>query len=234
METIIQQKTIKPPKIPLIVPRIIFDREILLLLISYREAYHLKAIEVACRYITGPCPYINHLISSYQKHYGQDLETIVIFLSIFTHMNPTSKPEESINSFSSSLTGRELKPADKMRYMSGRMVSEEATPFVKLQAHENKLSSKHKPPSRERERVKVIRENTAELEAVLEDDINRYKRDRKQKDNYKSLNIRTKKLSTKIGDLKRVYTNNLSVSSPTRNSHSTSEISALSPKHFKT
>lgn len=123
---------------------------------------------------------------------------------------------------------------DKMKYMSGRLVSEEATPFIKLQAQENKLTSKRQPPSRERERVKVVRENTAELEAVLEDDISRYKRDRKQKDNYKSLNIRTKKLSTKIGDLKKVYTNNLSVSSPTRNSHSTSEISAFSPKHFKT
>jgi len=40
------------------------------------EAYHLKAIELVCRYITGPCPYINHLITSYQKHYNQDLETI--------------------------------------------------------------------------------------------------------------------------------------------------------------
>jgi len=182
------------------------------------EAYHLKAIEVACRYITGPCPYINHLISSYQKHYGQDLETI---------------PEESINSFSSSLTGREhLNIAEKVRHINGRLVSEEATPFVKLQAHENKLNSKRQQPSRERERVKVVRENVAgELEAILDEE--RFKRDRK-KDNYKSLNIRTKKLSNKIGDLKKVYTNNLSVSSPTRNSHSTAELSALSPKHFKT
>ena len=122
---------------------------------------------------------------------------------------------------------------DKIKYMNGRLVSEEATPFVKLQAHENKLNSKRQQQSRERERVKVVRENIGgELEAILDHE-ERFKRDRK-KDNYKSLNIRTKKLSNKIGDLKKVYTNNLSVSSPTRNSNSTTELSALSPKHFKT
>jgi hypothetical protein len=40
------------------------------------ESYHLKAIELVCKYINGPCPFINHLITSYQKHYNQNLETI--------------------------------------------------------------------------------------------------------------------------------------------------------------
>jgi len=40
------------------------------------EAYHLTAIELVCKYINGVCPYVNHLIASYQKHYNQDLETI--------------------------------------------------------------------------------------------------------------------------------------------------------------
>ena len=42
------------------------------------EAYHLGAIELVCKYISGSCPYLNHLIISYQKHYNQNLETIVI------------------------------------------------------------------------------------------------------------------------------------------------------------
>jgi hypothetical protein len=41
------------------------------------EIYHLKAIETVCKFISSPCPYINHLIVSYQKHYNQALETIV-------------------------------------------------------------------------------------------------------------------------------------------------------------
>jgi len=40
------------------------------------EVFHLKAIELVCRYIPSPCPYVNHLISSFNKHYGQSLETI--------------------------------------------------------------------------------------------------------------------------------------------------------------
>ena len=41
------------------------------------ELYHLKAIELVCKYIPSPCPYVNHLITSYHKHYNQNLETIV-------------------------------------------------------------------------------------------------------------------------------------------------------------
>jgi hypothetical protein len=41
------------------------------------ELYHLKAIEIACKYITCPSPYINHLITSYHKHYNQNLDIIV-------------------------------------------------------------------------------------------------------------------------------------------------------------
>jgi len=29
------------------------------------EIYHLKAIEIACRYIPGVCPYVNHLLTSF-------------------------------------------------------------------------------------------------------------------------------------------------------------------------
>ena len=35
-----------------------------------REIYHLRAIESACKYIKISCPYINHLITSYYKHYN--------------------------------------------------------------------------------------------------------------------------------------------------------------------
>jgi len=34
------------------------------------EVYHLKAIELVCKYIPSPCPYVNHLITSYHKHYN--------------------------------------------------------------------------------------------------------------------------------------------------------------------
>ena len=34
------------------------------------EIYHLKAIEIVCKYITFKSPYINHLITSYHKHYN--------------------------------------------------------------------------------------------------------------------------------------------------------------------
>ena len=35
-----------------------------------RELYHLKAIEFACKFIKHNCPYVNHLINSYHKHYN--------------------------------------------------------------------------------------------------------------------------------------------------------------------
>jgi hypothetical protein len=41
------------------------------------ELYHLKAIEMACKHISCSSPYINHLITSYHKHYNQSLDTIV-------------------------------------------------------------------------------------------------------------------------------------------------------------
>ena len=53
------------------------------IILSYRESYHLKAIELVCKYINGPCPFINHLITSYQKHYNQNLEIIVNLFEFF-------------------------------------------------------------------------------------------------------------------------------------------------------
>jgi hypothetical protein len=46
------------------------------------ELYHLKAIEIACKYITCSSPYINHLITSYHKHYNSNLDTIVSLTKI--------------------------------------------------------------------------------------------------------------------------------------------------------
>lgn len=48
------------------------------------EFYHLKAIEMACKHIVCGTPYINHLITSYHKHYKQNLDTIVI--TLFNHL----------------------------------------------------------------------------------------------------------------------------------------------------
>ena len=35
-----------------------------------RELYHLKAIEVACKFVKSTCPFVNHLIMTYHKHYN--------------------------------------------------------------------------------------------------------------------------------------------------------------------
>ena len=51
------------------------------------EFYHLKAIEIACKNISCSSPYINHLITSYHKHYNQNLESIVFMLNYFSKKN---------------------------------------------------------------------------------------------------------------------------------------------------
>ncbi|CAK83039.1 unnamed protein product (macronuclear) [Paramecium tetraurelia] len=40
------------------------------------ELYHLKAIEIACKHIACSSQYINHLITTYHKHYNSNLDTI--------------------------------------------------------------------------------------------------------------------------------------------------------------
>lgn len=52
------------------------------------ELYHLKAIEIACKNITCSSPYINHLITSYHKHYNQNLDTIVMLYTYYSKKNP--------------------------------------------------------------------------------------------------------------------------------------------------
>ena len=49
---------------------------------TFSELYHLKAIEIVCKYVKEDCPYINHLITSYHKHYNSDLDVIVYSSSI--------------------------------------------------------------------------------------------------------------------------------------------------------
>ena len=41
------------------------------------EIYHLKAIEIICKHVFAKSPYINHLITSYHKHYNNNLDVIV-------------------------------------------------------------------------------------------------------------------------------------------------------------
>jgi len=47
------------------------------------QIFHLKAIEMGCKFIQSKCPYINHLITSYHKHFNLNLETIVIKIVLF-------------------------------------------------------------------------------------------------------------------------------------------------------
>ncbi|CAD8087189.1 unnamed protein product [Paramecium primaurelia] len=58
------------------------------------ELYHLKAIEIACKHIACSSQYINHLITTYHKHYNSNLDTI---------------QEESITSMVSEFNYKELK-----------------------------------------------------------------------------------------------------------------------------
>lgn len=41
------------------------------------EVFHLKAIETVCKYIKGSSLYVDHLISSYHRHYHAELRCIV-------------------------------------------------------------------------------------------------------------------------------------------------------------
>jgi hypothetical protein len=40
------------------------------------EVFHLKAIEVICKFIKQNSVYVNHLVNSYHKHYRQNLLVI--------------------------------------------------------------------------------------------------------------------------------------------------------------
>lgn len=42
------------------------------------EVYHLKAIEIACKFVACKSPYIDHLVQSYHKHYYNSLEIIQV------------------------------------------------------------------------------------------------------------------------------------------------------------
>eukprot|EP01017_Pseudomicrothorax_dubius_P023516 TRINITY_DN2510_c0_g1_i12.p1 TRINITY_DN2510_c0_g1~~TRINITY_DN2510_c0_g1_i12.p1 ORF type:complete len:797 (+),score=114.81 TRINITY_DN2510_c0_g1_i12:128-2518(+) len=89
------------------------------------EIYHLKSIEIVCKYIPSPCPYINHLISSYQKHYNQNLETI---------------PEESISIASS----KPLSPRDPLDFIDTTRKVETARNFQshRIEEHFKKIPAK--------------------------------------------------------------------------------------------
>ena len=41
-----------------------------ILIIFQRELYHLKSIEIACKFVKSTCPFVNHLIMTYHKHYN--------------------------------------------------------------------------------------------------------------------------------------------------------------------
>lgn len=59
--------------------------------------YHLKSIEIACKHIQCASPYIDHLISSFYKHYNQSLEPIAEEISYIseTVKRPSIKAQKS-------------------------------------------------------------------------------------------------------------------------------------------
>jgi len=44
--------------------------------LSRSEVFHLKSMEVICRYIKENCVFLNHLVLNYHKHYKKRLNSI--------------------------------------------------------------------------------------------------------------------------------------------------------------
>jgi len=130
--------------------------------------------------------------------------------------------------------GKDLHKEDEVRYLSLKSPAHDIPAVIKLQTmnsnSEHKKSHKRLFASRERGKVGTREINVEPVTMMQEENYKEMRRDRK-KDTYKSLNIRTKKLSNKLDELKKVYTSNLSVSSPTRINKA--ELSTFSPKHYK-
>ncbi|KRX06384.1 hypothetical protein PPERSA_04997 [Pseudocohnilembus persalinus] len=70
------------------------------------ETYHIKAVEIVCKFITCKSPYINHLVTSYHKHYNQNLGVIREEESVFSCQNSpnvkivnSQSKKEKISSF---------------------------------------------------------------------------------------------------------------------------------------
>ncbi|KAM3136860.1 hypothetical protein pb186bvf_011119 [Paramecium bursaria] len=80
------------------------------------EFYHLKAIEIACKNISCSSPYINHLITSYHKHYNQNLESI---------------QEESICSMTSEINYKEQK-LQKLKLVQQQTIRDNKSILEKL------------------------------------------------------------------------------------------------------
>jgi hypothetical protein len=47
------------------------------------ELWHAKAVEFSCLYLPSICPLVKHYISSFHKHYTNNLSTIVNILFYF-------------------------------------------------------------------------------------------------------------------------------------------------------
>jgi hypothetical protein len=47
------------------------------LLFNHRETWHYKSLDLSRLFLPGTCPIVKHYISSYNKHYGSVLTTIV-------------------------------------------------------------------------------------------------------------------------------------------------------------
>lgn len=118
-------------------------------------------------------------------------------------------------------------------HLVNKFENQDPGPVIKLQA----MSAGHKKSSKSRERGKALPVGITGTEPGLVDmvmDEEKYKemrRDRK-KDSFKSVNLRTKKITSKPDDIKKNYTSNLSLSSPPRNSRN--NLSHVSPGQFKT
>jgi len=103
------------------------------------EAYHLTAIELVCKYINGVCPYVNHLIASYQKHYNQDLETI---------------PEESFYSLNEEAGKGKMKIEDLKVLVAPAKFEDDKKKKKKEEEEEEEIELDREYREKEKERMK--------------------------------------------------------------------------------
>lgn len=86
------------------------------------EVYHLKAIEIACKFVACKSPYIDHLVQSYHKHYYNSLEIIQEEEGSTMDRTPL-KPSEPGDGLQHQVN---ISPADRSRAEEKQLLTERA------------------------------------------------------------------------------------------------------------
>lgn len=100
---------------------------------AYRtsELYHLKAIEIMCKGISICSPYVNHLISSYYKHYLHGLNEIEE--NDNSQMEERSSRKSSVQASKDQMVGNQLVHEDYYYNNHSEQLSTMDKPSMTLQ-----------------------------------------------------------------------------------------------------